>query len=530
MNTADDFLKEGILIDPEVREDLKNMQVPFVEIVKALDIRFLSKSSFSEYYEKLRIALENLKDRKDEDEKEQIEKSLKYLETNFAANAPKKTKEKKDEEAKACSAPKMLALSKKVKVIKSYDLPPREISVADFTDYFKARYNLIKAILQDHGELSNLTLINKLPSQSSRDISIIGMVYSKSVTKNKNVMLKMEDLSGRISVVVSVNKPELMKKCNEVVLDEVIGIKCGGSSEILFANDIIFPEFDTLSAKRRRSKDEEYAAFTADTHVGSNVFLEKGLNKFIEWINGESGTPEQRVEAKKIKYLFIIGDTVDGVGVNPGQEARLAIKDIRAQYEKLAEYLGKIRKDITIILCPGQHDAVRVSEPQPPIGKDYGEALHKLDNVLLVSNPALVEIGDTGNGEGVRVLIYHGASYHTLIDDIEELRFGEARFSPTKVTKHVLKKRHLGPQHTTTTKLPTPGYDSLVIREVPEIVATGDLHRADVANHKGLLLISGSCWQSITPFEEKVGNVPDPCKVPIVNLKTWEAKILDFTD
>ena len=42
--------------------------------------------------------------------------------------------------------------------------------------------------------------------------------------------------------------------------------------------------------------------------------------------------------------------------------------------------------------------------------------------------------------------------------------------------------------------------------------------------------ICNSCWQSITPFEEKVGNNPDPCKVPVLNLKTREIKIMDFSE
>jgi DNA polymerase II small subunit/DNA polymerase delta subunit B len=44
------------------------------------------------------------------------------------------------------------------------------------------------------------------------------------------------------------------------------------------------------------------------------------------------------------------------------------------------------------------------------------------------------------------------------------------------------------------------------------------------------LILCSSCWQSITPFEEKVGNQPDPCKVPVVNLQTGAIKILDFTE
>ena len=51
-------------------------------------------------------------------------------------------------------------------------------------------------------------------------------------------------------------------------------------------------------------------------------------------------------------------------------------------------------------------------------------------------------------------------------------------------------------------------------------------------------MIASLCWQSVTPFEalgghdsgepDKVGNVPEPCRVPLFNLKTREVKILDF--
>ncbi|MCK4919386.1 MAG: hypothetical protein KAS01_03280, partial [Candidatus Pacebacteria bacterium] len=44
------------------------------------------------------------------------------------------------------------------------------------------------------------------------------------------------------------------------------------------------------------------------------------------------------------------------------------------------------------------------------------------------------------------------------------------------------------------------------------------------------LIICNSCWQTQTAFEEKVGNQPDYCKVPVLNLKTKEIKILDFED
>jgi DNA polymerase II small subunit/DNA polymerase delta subunit B len=71
--------------------------------------------------------------------------------------------------------------------------------------------------------------------------------------------------------------------------------------------------------------------------------------------------------------------------------------------------------------------------------------------------------------------------------------------------------------------------DPLVIETVPDIIATGDLHKPEVSTYNNILLVASSCWQSKTPFEEKVGNNPDPCKVPVFNLKTREVKILDFS-
>ena len=63
---------------------------------------------------------------------------------------------------------------------------------------------------------------------------------------------------------------------------------------------------------------------------------------------------------------------------------------------------------------------------------------------------------------------------------------------------------------------------------MPDILCTGEVHRLDIESYNGTIIITGSCWQARTPFEEKVGNEPDPCKVPIFNLKTGSLKIYDF--
>jgi DNA polymerase II small subunit len=91
-----------------------------------------------------------------------------------------------------------------------------------------------------------------------------------------------------------------------------------------------------------------------------------------------------------------------------------------------------------------------------------------------------------------------------------------------------LKRRHLAPSHSSVVYIPNGERDPLVISEVPDVMITGEVHRPDIEMYNGVLIITGSCWQAQTPFEEKVGNISDPAKVPILNLKTRELKVFDF--
>jgi len=411
-----------------------------------------------------------------------------------------------------------------VKILSSNIIPYRKIEVKDFVKHFKNRYNFLKDILKERRELVNLVSIDKIGN--NRDISVIGMVISKRITKNKNLLLEIEDLTGRVTALINHDKEELFEKAKEIVLDDIIGFKCGGGREILYVNDIFFP--DAQISEKKKGEDEIYSLFISDIHVGSTMFLEKNFTRFIEWLNGKGCSEDQKNKIDKIKYLFIVGDSIDGVGIFPGQEDHLKINNAKDQYKKLSYLLKQVPKHINIIMCPGQHDAVRVPEPQPPIDEEFAEEITKMENVYLVSNPALIEIG-AGNAR-FKVLMYHGASMTNWVNDIEELRTGRGHDTPAKVVKHLLRHRHLSPTHSGTAYVPGEIEDSLVIKEVPDVIATGDFHRTDIDMYNNILIVCSSCWQSITPFEEKVGNNPDPCKVPILNLKTREIKILDFSD
>lgn len=530
-------LEKGFLLESDLLNLLKKIYEVDGDICKQVieliyniqKDKILTKAVFSEHAAKIIVILNNYA-LSNKSKETGVNACLEILKTNFLGINKAKSAQSTVQEtkSKAREDPLLAGYNSKtgVNIVNSYNLPTRKISVGDFVRHFRNRFLAFKGFLQEHLELQNLVSINKI-SQQKQNISVIGMVFSKRWTKNKNLLFEVEDLTGKVPLLVNASKEEILKKAKDIMLDDIVGFRCSGNQDILFANDIVFPE--TKNNFMKKSPEECYAAFTSDLHVGSNKFLENNFRKFVKWLNAEIGSEKQKELASKIRYLFIVGDTVDGIGVYPGQEDLLDIIDIKKQYELLAELLGSIRKDINIILCPGQHDCVRVAEPQPPLDKSIAAPLYNIPNLFLVSNPALVNICSSKDFPGFNVLMYHGASFHSFVNDIEELRFSNAHHNPSKIIKYVLQKRHLAPTHSSVTYIPSQIQDPLTIQTVPDIITTGEIHRPEVARYNNILSIQCSCWQTITSFEEKVGNEPDPCKVPILNLKTNQVSILDFS-
>ena len=514
MNTHKEILKicmqKGFLLDRDLLNSLSSLEE---HLAKKLILSYLSlnlqdkmitKSSFVENYKKLM----KLGGEEDFELSRNFFISLGVSKEDFSLGEKKEViiQEKNQ--------------NKSVKVLFSPTLISKKVSVQDFVFHFRSRYEQIKAILMEKN-LDNLRSIRRI-GRDRENYYIIVCVSQKRITKNGNILLDVEDLNGSATVLINNNKKELFDKAKDILPDEVIALGVSGNNEILFANDIIYPE--AFLTEKKRAKKEELAVFISDIHVGSTMFLEKEFLKFIKWLNYEEGNEEQKELAKKVKYLFINGDLVDGVGHFPGQEQWLNISDMEGQYNKIIEYLKLIRKDIEIIIAPGNHDAVWVGEPQPPIDKKWAPELYKMENVTLVTNPSLVEVQDT-----FKIFIYHGASMHGMINEIEDLRMIYKTDSPTRIVKEMLKRRHLAPTHGLVDYIPCDKGDTLLINPLPDVITTGDLHKSEVSSYNGILIISTSCWQEKTPFQEKVGNNPDFCKVPLLNLKTREIKILDFS-
>ncbi|HLC82111.1 MAG TPA: DNA-directed DNA polymerase II small subunit [Candidatus Nanoarchaeia archaeon] len=416
-----------------------------------------------------------------------------------------------------------------VTIIISYENKPKKYVVDDFVKIFRTRLRFLEKILQHRLELQNTLSISRVLSKKEREnVSLIGLVDEIGETKNGNLIVTLEDLTGRVKIFISKAKKELYLDGKDLVLDEVVGVNGVCGDKIVFAEKIIWPDIPNTH-KLKKGEQEEYVIFLSDIHVGSTLFLKEEFGRLLSWIKGDFGNEQHRKIAEKIKYIFIAGDLVDGVGIYPSQEEELEIKDIGQQYKEFSRLIGQIPLHIQIIICPGNHDVVHLAEPQPAFYQRFAEGLFNLPNVKLVTNPSLINIGKTSDFSGFDVLMYHGFSFDYYVANVESIRAAGGYHRSDLIMKFLLKRRHLAPSFRSTPYYPSHDEDPLLIKSVPDFLITGHIHYSCVANYNGITMISGSCWQAKTSFQEKLGHEPEPARVPVVNLKTREIKILRFS-
>jgi DNA polymerase II small subunit len=415
-----------------------------------------------------------------------------------------------------------------VKKVFNYHEHNQERKIDNFVTTLTERYNKIKRILMQREQLySSLSINRVLRKTESEEISIIAFVYEKRETRNGHIMLTMEDPTGYIKVLINKNKDDLLQIAKNMVLDEVVAIVGKNKGDIIFAEDIVFPDIPAVKAYKK-GNDDIYCAFIGDLHYGTNLFIYDEFEKFIQWLRGEYGTDEQKEIAQKIKYLFVVGDLVEGVGIYPNQENDLDVDNIYEQYRQIAEQFNRIPPHIRIIICAGNHDAMRISEPQPELTKGFAAPFHKLPNVELVTNPSYLTIEKKGDFPGFDFLMYHGYSLVYYADKIEEIRNAGGQKRVDLVLQYLLQRRHLAPTHSSTLALPDGRDDYLCIPQVPDFFVTGHIHRLSVSKYNGVINMNCSCWSSISSMQEKLGLVPQPGRVIVSNLMTRDIKILNF--
>ena len=380
-------------------------------------------------------------------------------------------------------------------------------NVIDFAKLFNDRYLGLKKIIARRREMSGLIDISKA-KRVQRDVRFVGIVNDLRITKNGHMLLELEDEDDKIQALIMKGS----RKANEsFVKDEVLGIVGSFSKdgELVIAKEIIRPEVPLNSGLVPNGSDS-ILAFVSDIHVGSTEFLNDEWNAFISWLNKDP-------VAKDIRYIVMPGDLVDGIGIYPNQEDELLIEDVYAQYAELSRLVNMIPKNIKIIMMPGNHDAVRLAEPQPALPKDITSMFDP--NILFVGNPCYLEI------EGRTILAYHGRSMDDFISNVRNLSYS----NPDEIMKEMLKRRHVAPIYGERTALAPEQKDYLIIDRVPDIFVTGHVHACKVAEYRGIKLINASAWQSQTSFQRMHNQIPDPAKVPMISLGTGEMWAEDFS-
>jgi DNA polymerase II small subunit len=331
------------------------------------------------------------------------------------------------------------------------------------------------------------------------------MVVEVKSTRNGHRIAAIEDPTGTIAVLFRKDRPPF-SDAERLVHDEVIGVrgKLAHDGKLFFAEHLYRPDI-RIDNTPFRSDRAGRAVFISDVHVGSNTFLEEEWNRFADWLQDDPAP-----------YLLIAGDLVDGIGVYPGQEQELLIKNIYEQYDRFGEMLRDLPSRVRIIISPGNHDVVRGAEPQPVIPAAFTKKFPK--NCTLVENPALVNL------QGVRVLMYHGRS----IDDMIGLIPGASYEKSGQMMEEMLVRRHLAPVYGRKTPIAAGRQDRLIIDPVPEILHTGHVHIRGITTYRGVLGINAGTWQSQTSFQKQMNVNPTPAEAVVVDLQTLRPEVQAF--
>ncbi|MGB5090261.1 MAG: DNA-directed DNA polymerase II small subunit [Nitrososphaeraceae archaeon] len=406
--------------------------------------------------------------------------------------------------------------------------PTYKINSEDKKDFFKlfdSRYKKTLKILSIRSEsrqirkikyikdFRNKSRFSSLANESERgklvdSVFVAGLIMFKRNRKN-DVELVIDDTTGSIPVVCKTR--ELINEASTLVLDQMLMLEISPSkrnSNDFVIKDIIFPDIpEHVSSK---SGTESYVALISDLHVGSKYFMEKEFNDFLGWLSSDDDF------VRKIKFICIAGDIVDGIGIYPNQDRELIDININSQMSYAAALLQKIPKRMHVFLIPGNHDPGRRALPQSALTnlRDF----QQLENFSIIGNPSLIELNK------VKLLMFHGQSLDDVIATVSGLSYSK----PVEAMKILLRSRHLSPIYGNRTPIAPESEDMLVIDDVPDVFHAGHVHTTQVGRYKGTLIVNSGAWQKQTKFQQTMGITPTPGICILVNLATLQSFKKDF--
>lgn len=380
---------------------------------------------------------------------------------------------------------------------------------AEFVGLFRDRLDRLRRFLESRVPQQSAHALER--GRGGSEAGMIGLVNDIRSTRNGHWMVELEDATGTFPALFMKDR-EISDLVDALLHDEVIGVegRLSDDAGILFVENAHLPDVPRTHEPATADRPVQ-AAMISDVHVGSKEFLGGAWSEFTSWLH----TPE----ADPIEYLFIAGDMVEGVGVYPNQDADLAIVDVYEQYERFAEVMKDVPGDIEIIMIPGNHDAVRLAEPQPGFSEQLVEVMDAHD-AHIASNPSTVTV------EGVPILMYHGSS---LDEIIAQLPADLASYEePHQAMIQLLRKRHVAPLYGGKIRIAPEERDYLVMDEVPSVFHAGHVHTVGVGSYRGVRVINTGCWQSQTDFQKRNNLQPEPARAFILDLDTLDVTVRKF--
>ncbi len=375
---------------------------------------------------------------------------------------------------------------------------------------FRDRYERLSKLLRGRVNHRPAEAIAKMSGGS--DAEMIGLVNDVRSTASGHWLVELEDTTGTFPCLVMKNKG-IADLVDELLMDECVAVQGTLSDDagILFVDSLHFP--DVPRTYRPSTADRHVqAALVSDVHVGSQEFMLDAWQRFTSWLHTE--------EAEAVEYLLLAGDMVEGVGIYPNQDEELSIVDIYDQYEAFSEHLKEVPGDVEIVMIPGNHDAVRLAEPQPGFDEEL-RGIMSAHDARVTGNPSTVTV------EGVSVLMYHGVSLDEVIAELpsEKASYDE----PHRAMYQLLKKRHVAPQYGGHMRLAPEEKDYLVIEDVPDVFHTGHVHKLGWGKYHNVLAVNSGCWQAQTAFQKSVNIDPDSGYAPILDLDTLDMTVRKFS-
>ncbi|MGI0089753.1 MAG: DNA-directed DNA polymerase II small subunit, partial [Nitrosopumilaceae archaeon] len=373
--------------------------------------------------------------------------------------------------------------------------PTNKITSAEgikgFGTLFANRYSRLLKIILQRSQAKKLTMIGTIKAGKPKDEVFVGGLLMDRKIDRDVTRLTIDDPSGSLEALVF-NK-DLQNIANSLLIDQFVMLcVTTGKNGGFITKDIVVP--DIPDHVTNHSKTETYAVLISDLHVGSSYFMEKEFADFVSWLSSPDPV------AKKVRFVLICGDVIDGVGIYPNQDKELVLMDVDQQMSKAAQLLEKIPKHIKVFIISGNHDPGRRALPQPAIPEKHNSDLWNRENFFMLGNPSMIELN------GVKVLMFHGQS----LDDVVGTTPGLSYSQPAKAMRVLLKARHLSPIYGKRTPIAPELEDMMVIDVVPDIFHAGHIHVVDLDMYKGTLIVNSGAWQTQTSYQTSVGITPTP--------------------